>query len=277
MMRHTRTILGDPSRGECNPYKLKDGTPLSFTSFRRLVVDGKFSQKTEDRPKFELAIVFGSGRYHKGARQAGLVSDTLFVPEIISKFQKELGTGTDFVANSYLDIDIMAGGKFPSAVTQSCNLVLSGTGDTNCFTAAVFETYEKRGRKLKIRTVEPYYSSELVGLNERGGEVVFGGPANPNLGMLTLCANPWSQASRFIALAGGIEPIGTVAALRAFLDCLTDPSPIPDNKYEEGLPAILVVGNSAEYDEEKLLRSDELTPPLNVRNLTQKHPYTIVQ
>ena len=264
------------------PYFLADGTRLSLPNLSSLITSGQICEKRAGESLLRLAVVSGSGRYcspgpAQSLRQAGLVSDTLYIPELIYSLTVlclEHRPKIDVDLKSLLDIDVTASGDAMD-IRKNYNLLLCGSGAVNSLTAQIINEYIEKQTGLKVAFSSPN-SQTIVGLDQNDDIVRFG-VAHKNLGVLSLSVNPWSEGDRIAVICAGMEAVGTIASIFALFQCITKPGSVDNNIYDPNVSAKIVSGALSVYDEKKLWPSDCLLPPLDVRNLNKRYPYKIIQ
>ena len=264
------------------PYELSDGTRLSLPKLSSLIIGGQLCEKRGSQLLLRLAIVSSSGRYCvrgivQSLRQIGLVSDLLYIPEIVHSLDLlclEHRPKIDLDLRSLLDIDVTAK-EDSTEIKQNYNLLLCGSGAVNSLTAQVINEYNEKQTKLKVSFVNPN-SQTIIGFDQHNHIVRFG-VAHRNLGILSLSVNPWSKGNRIAIICAGMQPVGTVASIFSLYQCITKSGSLGNNIYDKNIPAKIVSGNPFSYHEQKLWPSESLLPPLDVRNLNMRYPFRTVQ
>lgn len=191
------------------PYTLKD------------FVD-KFRRKEFGRPT-QIGIVLGTTRHSPSdCKHAGYVSDALYIPEIIQKFQKING---EIIFESFLDIDVSEN------ILGEYNFILCGDGEVNYIVKRLLDF---TGDVVEIK----YDESDKPFFMKKTSRV-----KHHIYGVVHVLRNPWN-GHKFILNLGGIGPIGTIASLRWLSDKLDDPSLLPSS------PFAVVKGEERRYPTE---------------------------
>ena len=213
--RRIAEVLGIPVEALMNPQEQPDDSavvacdPHMLSSGHRLSLDDLPSLLTAALGNVrDFLVVFASGRYPQSSGHIGLVSDCLYLPEVmcsILRIAQRAKLGSPGWC-SVLDVDLMPdlnevnGGRLGRA-----HLLLPGTGEVNGVVGHVLGALRAKVQpgaaglrpaftdNITGNRLEPYY-------HQRG------------MGFLTLCVNPWNPGAICI-LAGGVHSDGTTAAL----------------------------------------------------------------
>ena len=192
----------------------KEFYPYTLSEFKNMLQNKKFGNPTI------IGIVWGTSRHNPiYCKHAGYISDSMYIPEIIQKFQK---LNSDIVFNSFLDIDLK------DEDIGEYNFILCGDGEVNCIVTRLLEFI---GEKLEIK----YNMTNGPFFNDNNSRVM-----NHMYGVVQILKNPWNE-DRFILQLGGIGPIGTVSSLKWLNDKLDITSKVPDS------PFVIVKGEEKRY------------------------------
>lgn len=244
------------------PYSIKKNS-ISFSRLSKLFSDSPPCEIKNGQQILRIGIVYSSGRHEQCTGQIGLVSDALYIPEILLEVNHIcLQNSTELSVESFLDIDVSEQQK------RNLNFILTGTGDINMMTAKCMQLY---GSKLKV------YFDPPNSANIRGIKKYYSYPSFPNEGALIACANPWSQGDRFIIIAGGIEAIGTVAASKLLLDFLRNKIKLGDDLFDQTVPAHIVEGECRDYEPMQIHPKRKCDPQIEVTNLSEDVGYSVVE
>lgn len=191
-----------------------DFYPYTLGKFKNMFHEKKFGNPTK------IGIVWGTSRHNPiNCKHAGYISDSMYIPEIIQKFQKLNG---EVIFNSFLDIDLK------DEDIGEYNFILCGDGEVNCIVTRLLELI---GEGLEIKydmTNGPFF-------NDKNSRVI-----NHMYGVVQILKNPWNE-DRFILQLGGIGPIGTVSSLKWLNDKLDITSKVPNS------PFVIVKGEEKGY------------------------------
>lgn len=278
-----RPILG--AGAHVGPYNLSDGERLSLPHLSKLITDGKICEKRGGQLTLKFAIVSGSGRYccpgsAQSLKQAGLVSDSLYIPEVVHSLDclclEQKPDKINPQLKSLLDIDVTARESDEAEIKRDYNLLLCGSGAVNSLTAHVIAEYNSRKTPLKVSFDSPN-SQIICGLDSSKQPVEKFGMAHSNYGVLSLSANPWSDGDRIVLICAGMGASGTIAAIFALYQCITNPGCVTNNRHDKTVPAKIVRGNLSKYKEDMVWPTASMLPSFDVRNLCDSCPYDIIQ
>jgi hypothetical protein len=235
-----------------NPYRL-DGYALSLKDLGPLLTTQVLSSE-QGKKVLKMGFVLGSGQDISAyTHRPGFVSHALRAPEIVVELSRMAQNhGIDIEVRSFLDIDITGDER------AEYNFICSGLAGTNKLIHDIFDHY---GDSLKVRALA---GGTIVGVR---GETY--NPHNGRYkGTLILCANPFAISrgrKRIVVVAGGIFPIGTIAALAAFQEYLRNTDSARNNKHDNTIPSVIVEGVPRAYPD---IKKQDYADTFDVRNIT---------
>lgn len=199
--------LPKPSQGGISPWTLF-GKPIELSSLS----EGEFWTKISDdsTKTLKMRIILPSGKFEGSNKMLPLVSDSMFLPEVmvcIADIIKEAGIRMDVQTLFDIDVVYQKVGKFEfkEDTLSDCNLILTATGDINLATRLLFQ--HELLFNLKPGPTGPD-SSCINGLRDNYPEVY-----NPDLGLLSIFRSPFNK-KRIVIFAAGTLAIGTLGALK---------------------------------------------------------------
>lgn len=232
----------------------------------------------EKTKKIPFTIIYPSGRASiTGCGHLGLISDALYVPEIIIQLNNICVSQSDYCLyiRSMLDIDyydevskirnqeLIEDINNPTSIINS-NLLLIATADINIVSLALLDetnSIENYGIGYK----KPYDNCIISGGN--GGRYTV--MAYPNVGVLSLYNVPWSQNSRIAIFSGGALAPGTLAA-NLLLKKYIYGEKYGNNSFNSNIPVKIVSSSIKDYQCIKLIPTTECIPQHELRNITEQ-------
>lgn len=184
----------------------KDVYPYTLKEFM-----DKFKRNTFGRPT-EIWVIWGTTRHKPSdCKHAGYISDAMYIPELIQKFQK---LNKNVIFKSALDIDV------DEEDLKSINFILCGDGEVNYIAAKLLDSI---GDAIKIKYEKP----DKPFFMEKTSRV-----KHHMYGVVHILKNPWARdRERFILQLGGIGAIGTISALKWFSDKLDRLTLLPNSPF----------------------------------------------
>ena len=238
-----------------NPYQLQCGIRLSLTELPAIM------HRILKKIDVHFLVVFGTGRHQKSSGHVGLVSDCLYLPEIIASVHKiaRQAQMENVEWRSALDIDLLTDlEKGIAGHLGQAHLLLPATGDVNAITGLVMTRYEEQGWPLRPGCSPPF-SAEIEGIERRYN-------AYPAKGFLSLCVNPWNSNALCI-VAGGVQSGGTSAALyllREYLESHVNHE--GNNRYNPAVPSKIFRAHHIKYSYH-IQDYVDLVPDEDIRNI----------
>jgi hypothetical protein len=256
------------------PYQLHNSSHITLAWLGTAL-----SEVGKKQGSLDVLAVFGSGRYPGSSGHVGLITDALYLPEIVHDLSNiSRQNGIMLTIRSGLDIDILGSDPYakqhPPNLLTSTNIISIGTGDINAVTAAIFDAFSKSGQKLLAKTTD-YYT--IVGSKRTY-------PADDGLGLLSASVNPWND-THLCLVACGTRTLGTIGSLYLLhLYLLSyydeDLSNLAHKRLNPGSPLFLMAASPVRifdaakksakaYYHSEIMDEADLTPIEDIRNVNE--------
>ena len=249
-----------PETSKISPWILF-GKPIELSSLSK---EDFWIKVADDGTKtLKLRVILPSGKFKGSIGQLPLVSDGMFLPDVIASVAdllKESGIRLD--VQTLFDIDVVRqqGKKFElrKDLLSECNLILSATGDINLATRLLLQ----HESFLNLRPGPKQPESEVIcGVHKEYPHV-----QHPDLGFLSVYRSPFND-KRIVILACGTLAIGTLGAQKLLHLYITgEAKNIGNNRHDITIAAKIVNFRRTEYPF-PLIDSGSTIPPIELRNI----------
>src|SRR3954469_10518550 len=215
-----------------------------------------------------VVIVLPTGRATETiSPHLALSTDGLLLPEITLAVNRLAGLAgiANCVVTSALDIDVCESIDGGATDLELQNLIVVGTADVSSAAGRLLQgvhSYEQWGAGFTT----PYDMPAIKGAE--GPNAWFTMTGYPNVGLLGMFENPWSDTDRVAILAAGLPPAGTTAAMKLLLDYLEGRGQ-GNNSFDPNLPFKIVGGRSRIYTHVGVKNPAECRPPMEVANIAK--------
>lgn len=248
-----------PKKSEINPWILFN-KPIELSSLSK---ENFWTTVADDNTKtLKLRIILPSGKFEGAIGQLPLISDGMFLPEIIASIAnliKETGLRLD--VKTLFDIDVVhkRGGKFElqKDILSDCNLILTATGDVNLATRLLLKHESLFNKRPGPASPE---SSLIYGINEEYDVI-----NNPDLGFLSVFRSPFND-ERIGIFTCGTYAIGTLGAQKLLNLYIEGKATIGNNRINREIPAKIVNFTRTQYPFQ-LLDLGSTVPKIELRNI----------
>lgn len=241
-----------------NPWTLF-GRPIKLSSLSQ--EDFWINVADDNTKTLKLRIILPSGKFEGAPGQLPLVSDGMFLPDVIASIAdmiKESDVRLD--VQSLFDIDVVCkkGDQFElrEDILSECNLIFVATGDVNLATRLLFQ--HESLLNIKPGTCHPK-SPDICGVTKD-----YHTPSNPDLGLLSVFRSPFND-ERIVILACGPNAIGTLGALKLLHLYITgEARRHGNNRYEETVAAKIINFQRIRY---RFPLIGSTNPPMELQNI----------
>lgn len=230
-----------PETPKINPWILF-GKPIELTSLSKedfwiKVADG--GTKT-----LKLRIILPSGIFEGSIRQLPLVSDGMFLPDVIASIAnltKESDIRLDVQTLFDIDVARKEGEKYElqEDLLSECNLILTATGDINLATRLLLQ--HESFLNLRPGPKQPE-SDDICGVHNEYPHII-----HQDLGFLSVCRSPFND-KRIVILACGVQAIGTLGVQKLLHLYITGKAKnIGNNRLDKTIAAKIVNFQRKQY------------------------------
>jgi nucleoside phosphorylase len=254
---HDKTL---PETPKINPWILF-GKPIELTSLSKEdfwinVADGV--TKT-----LKLRIILPSGRFEGSIRQLPLISDGMFLPDVIASIAnltKESDIRLDVQTLFDIDVARKEGEKYElqEDLLSECNLILTATGDINLATRLLLQ--HESFLNLRPGPKQPE-SDDICGVHNEYPHII-----HQDLGFLSVCRSPFND-KRIVILACGVQAIGTLGVQKLLHLYITGKAKnLGNNRVDKTIAAKIVNFQRKQY-RFPLIVPAEGTTKMELRNI----------